>query len=106
MTQFWDFDPVTRIIEEKKTYDLASMQISLYLSSLLYKMSSVLVRRNIVEKCFDIWGIVKLAPANLLSLGTIFLALLDVDLNLYRIIRCRSKLIPLGFSKFVLVLIL
>ena len=54
---------------------------------------------SIAEKCFDIWGILKMAPVKSVELG-------NNSFSLNHIIRCRSKLLALGFSKFVLVLIL
>ena len=55
--------------------------------------------KSIAEKCSDIWGILKMAtvksaePENNSS-------------SINHIIRYRSNLLPLGFSNFVLVLIL
>ena len=51
------------------------------------------------EKCFDIWGILKMASVKSVESG-------NNCFNINHIIRCRSKFLPLGFSKFVLVLIL
>ena len=53
---------------------------------------------SIAEKCFNIWAIMKMASENSVKLGN----------NVFwinRIITFRSKLLPLRFSKFVLVLI-
>ena len=55
--------------------------------------------KSIAEKCFDIWGILKMATVNSVQPRNNLL-------RINHIIRCRSKLLPLGFSKFVLVLIL
>ena len=55
--------------------------------------------KSIAEKCFDIWGILKMASVKSVeSRNNCF--------SVNYIIRCRSKFLPLGFSKFVLVLIL
>ena len=54
---------------------------------------------SIAEKCFDIWGILKMASVKSVERGN---NCFSVNHN----IRCRSKLLPLGFSKSVLVLIL
>ena len=54
---------------------------------------------SIAEKCFDIWGILKMASVKSVQFGN----------NCFRvnhISRYRSKLLQLEFSKFVLVLIL
>ena len=57
---------------------------------------------SITEKCFDILGI----------LGILKMAIVksaEVESNSFginHIIRCRFELLPLGFSRFVLVLIL
>ena len=54
---------------------------------------------SIAEKCFDIWGILKMTSVKSVEPGN----------NCFRADhnnRCRSKLLPLGFSKSVLVLIL
>ena len=56
-------------------------------------------RVSIAEKCFDIWGILKMASVKSVSSG-------NNCFSVNHIIRCRSKFLPLGFSKFVLVLIL
>ena len=54
---------------------------------------------SIAEKCFDIWGILKMAPVKFVESG-------NNSFSINHIIRCRSKLSPLQFSKFVLVSIL
>ena len=54
---------------------------------------------SIAEKCFDIWGILKMASVKSVGSSNNFF-------GVNHIIRCRSKFLPLGFSKFVLVLIL
>ena len=54
---------------------------------------------SIAEKCFDIWGILKMASVKSVEPG-------NNCFSVNHIIRCRSKLLLLGFSKFVLVLIL
>ena len=54
---------------------------------------------NIAEKYFDIWGILKMATVKSVEPGNNFF-------SINHIIRCRSKLLLLRFSKFVLVLIL
>ena len=54
---------------------------------------------SIAEKCFDIWGILKMASVKSVESGNNYF-------SVNHIIRCRSKFLPLGFSKFVLVLIL
>ena len=62
----------------------------------------VLLKRSFVsifEKCFDILGILKMAPVKFVEPG-------NSSFSINHIIRCRSKFLPLGFSKFVLVLIL
>ena len=49
--------------------------------------------------CFDIWGILKLVSVKSVEPG-------DNSFSLNHIIRCtRSELLPLRFSKFLLVLI-
>ena len=54
---------------------------------------------SIAEKCFDIWGILKMASVKSVEPG-------NNCFSVNHIIRCRSKPLLLGFSKFVLVLIL
>ena len=54
---------------------------------------------SIAEKCFDIWGILKMVSVKSVESG-------NKCFSVNHIIRCRSKFLPLGFSKFVLVLIL
>ena len=54
---------------------------------------------SIAEKCFDIWGILKMVSVKSVESG-------NNCFSVNHIIRCRSKFLPLGFSKFVLVLIL
>ena len=54
---------------------------------------------SIAEKCFDIWGILKMASVKSVEPQNNFF-------SINHIIRCRSKFLPLRFSKFVLVLIL
>ena len=54
---------------------------------------------SIAKKCFDIWGILKMASVKSVESG-------NNCFSVNHIIRCRSKFLPLGFSKFVLVLIL
>ena len=54
---------------------------------------------SIAEKCFDIWGILKMASVKSVESG-------NNCFSVNHIIRCRSKFLPLGFSKFALVLIL
>ena len=61
-------------------------------------MTNVLML-SIAEKCFDIWGILKMASVKSVEPQNNFF-------SINHIIRCRSKFLPLGFSKFVLVLIL
>ena len=56
-------------------------------------------KTSIAEKCFDIWGILKMASVKSVESG-------NNCFGVNHIIRCRSKFLPLGFSKFVLVLIL
>ena len=51
------------------------------------------------EKCFDIWGILKMAPVK-------FVEPRNISLSINHIIRCGPKLLPSGFLKFVLVPIL
>ena len=55
--------------------------------------------KSIAEKCFDIWGILKMASVKSVESS-------NNCFSVNHIIRCRSKFLPLGFSKFVLVLIL
>ena len=55
--------------------------------------------QSIVEKCFDIWGIFKMATVKPLEPG-------NNSFGINHIIRCRSKLLPLGFSQSILLLIL
>ena len=57
------------------------------------------IPESIAEKCFDIWGILKMASVKSVESG-------NNCFSVNHIIRCRSKFLPLGFSKFVLVLIL
>ena len=59
----------------------------------------VLICISIAEKCFDIWGILKMASVKSVESG-------NNCFSVNHIIRCRSKFLPIGFSKFVLVLIL
>ena len=54
---------------------------------------------SIAEKCFDIWGILKMASVKSVESG-------NNCFSVNHTIRFRSKFLPLGFSKFVLVLIL
>ena len=54
---------------------------------------------SIAEKCFDIWGILIMASVKSVESS-------NNCFSVNHIIRCRSKFLPLGFSKFVLVLIL
>ena len=54
---------------------------------------------SIAKKCFDIWSIFKMVPVKSVELG-------NNSFSINEIIRCRSKLLLLGVSKFVLVLIL
>ena len=54
---------------------------------------------SIAEKCFDIWGILKMASVKSVGSG-------NNCFSVNHIIGCRSKFLPLGFSKFVLFLIL
>ena len=54
---------------------------------------------SIAEKCFDILGILKMAIVKSVGVGS-------NSFSINHIIRCRSELLPLGFSRFVLVLIL
>ena len=54
---------------------------------------------SIAKKCFDIWGILKMATVHFAQSG-------NNSFGINHIITCRSKLLQLGFSKFVLVLIL
>ena len=54
---------------------------------------------SIAEKCFDIWGILKMASVKSVECG-------NNSFSVNHNIRCRSKLLLLGFSKSVLVLIL
>ena len=49
---------------------------------------------SIAEKCFDIWGIIlKMATVKSVKPG-------NKSFSINQIIRFRSKLLPLGFSKF------
>ena len=54
---------------------------------------------SIAEKCFDIWVILKMATVKSVEPR-------NNSLRINHIIRCRSKLLLLGFLKFVLVPIL
>ena len=54
---------------------------------------------SIAEKCFDIWGILKMASVKSVEPGNNFFSIIQI-------IRCRPELLLLEFSKFVLVLIL
>ena len=54
---------------------------------------------SIAEKCFDIWGILKMASVKSVESG-------NNCFSVNHIIRCTSQFLPLGFSKFVLLLIL
>ena len=63
------------------------------------RVPSLQVTLSIAEKCFDIWGILKMASVKSVESGNNYF-------SVNHIIRCRSKFLPLGFSKFVLVLIL
>ena len=53
---------------------------------------------SIAEKRFDIWGILNVVPVKSVQP--------ENNSFINHIIRCRFKLLPLGFSKSVLVLIL
>ena len=55
--------------------------------------------RSIAEKCFDIWGILEMGSVRSVESGNNYF-------SVNHTIRCRSKFLLLGFSKFVLVLIL
>ena len=55
--------------------------------------------KSIAEKCVNIWGILKMTTVKSAEPENNSFSLNDI-------IRYRSKLLPLGFSKFVLVLIL
>ena len=59
----------------------------------------IVILGSIAEKCFDIWGILKNATVKSVKPE-------NNSFNTNQIIRCRSKLLPLEFSKFVMVLIL
>ena len=48
--------------------------------------------RSIAEKCFDIWGILKMSSVKSVEPG-------NNCFSVNHTIRCRSKLLPLGFSK-------
>ena len=65
----------------------------------LRSVQNELTSTSIAEKCFDIWGILKMASVKFVESG-------NNCFSVNQIIRCRSKFLPLGFSKFVLVLIL
>ena len=54
---------------------------------------------TIAEKCFDIWGILKMASVKSVEPGN---NCFSINHNII----CKSELLPLGFSKSVLVLIL
>ena len=54
---------------------------------------------SVAEKCFDIWGILKIATVESVAPG-------NNSFSINHIIRCRSNLLLLGFPKYVLVLIL
>ena len=54
---------------------------------------------SIAEKCFDICGILKMVTVKSVEPG-------NNSFSINYIITCRSKLLPLGFSEFVLILIL
>ena len=62
-------------------------------------MSCDSVYLSTAEKCFDSSGILKMTTVKSVESG-------NNSFGINHIIRCRSKLLPLGFSKFVLVLIL
>ena len=66
---------------------------------MLFFMFLYCIRISIAEKCFDIPGILKMASLKSVEPG-------NNSFSINHIIRCRSKLLPLGFLKFVLVLIL
>ena len=70
--------------------------VCIILSSAHIKCS---IHFSIAENCFDIWGILKMASVKSVEPES-------NSFSINHIIRCRSKLLPLGFSKFVLVLIL
>ena len=53
---------------------------------------------GIARKCFDIWDMFKMAPIKSVEPG-------NNSFSINHIIRCRSKLLPSGLSKFVLILI-
>ena len=52
------------------------------------------------DKCFDLWDILKIATVKSVEPRDNSFGILN------HIIICRSKLLPLGFSKFVLALVL
>ena len=54
---------------------------------------------SIAEKYFGIWGILKMATVKSIEPK-------NNSFSINHIIRCRFKLLPLEFSKFLLVLIL
>ena len=58
-----------------------------------------IVLTSIAEKCFDVWGVLKIASVKCVEPG-------NNCFGISHIIRCRSKFLLLEFSKFFLVLIL
>ena len=68
-------------------------------TSLMQERDTVPILTSIAEKYFDIWGILKMAPVKSVEPG-------NNSWSVNHIIKHRSKFLPLGFSKFVLVLIL
>ena len=54
---------------------------------------------SIAGKCFDILGILKMAIVKSVEVGS-------NSFSINHINRCRSELLPLGFSRFALVLVL
>ena len=63
------------------------------------KPQNAVADRSTGEKCFDIWDILKMATVKSVEPES-------NSFSINHIIRCRSKLLPLGILKFVLVLIL
>ena len=72
-------------------YYLSTNRKTSGLSQFLYFLNE----QSKAEKCFDIWSILKMATVKSVE-----------PFRISHIVRCRSKLLPLEFSKFVLVLIL
>ena len=68
-------------------------------TAFILRSQAITAATSTAEKCFDIWGILKMVTVKPVETG-------NNSFGINHIIRCRCKLLPFGFLKFVLVLIL